>query len=81
MYTGSNNSHEQPLEGALRTWLDSLSDREREVMKLYTGISDGYRYSIDEISRIFKSNERYINELVTRGTNALRSILQSDGPT
>ena len=81
MYTGSIDSHEQPLEGALRTWLDSLSDREREVMKLYTGIGDGYRYSIDEISRIFKSNERYINELVTRGTNALRSILQSDGPT
>lgn len=38
----------------LETQLDKLDYREREIIKLRYGLSDGYRYTDFEIMRIFK---------------------------
>jgi len=40
--------------------LDTLSVRDREVIKLRHGLNDPYRYSVDEVARIFKTSPRRI---------------------
>lgn len=42
------------LNNAVYTTLSGLTYREREILKLRTGLGDGYIYTTDEIARIFK---------------------------
>jgi RNA polymerase primary sigma factor len=47
----------------LRIVLDTLPFREREIIKLRHGVADGYVYTLDEVSTIFKISRERVRQI------------------
>ncbi len=67
----------QVLRERIDQVLMTLAYREREVIKLRFGIGDGYTYTLEEISRIFKVTRERIRQLETRAIRKLRHPVRS----
>lgn len=52
--------------------LSALSFKEREVVKLRYGLSDGHAYSLEECSRIFKVGQERIRQVESKAIRKLR---------
>ncbi len=59
----------QRIDGVLKT----LSYREREIIKLRYGLSDGHSYTLEEVGRVFKVTRERIH---TIEANAIRKLQQ-----
>jgi RNA polymerase primary sigma factor len=55
--------------------LRSLTYREREILKLRFGLSDGYTYSRDEVAKIFKVTIGRVRSMEAKAIDKLRVIL------
>ena len=68
---------EEDERGDLRALLSTLSFREREIVKLRSGLGDGHGYSRLEVGRLFKLDvtavARIEDEVATRMANPVRS--------
>ena len=53
--------------------LKILTERERRILKLRYGLSDGYTYTIEEIARLFDLTREQVREIETRAVNILKS--------
>lgn len=60
---------------ALTAALRKLSYREREIVKLRTGLGDGYTYTLDEVGHIFKVTRERIRYVEAK---ALRKLMESN---
>lgn len=56
---------------ALEEVLKTLTYREREIIKLRTGLGDGYAYTTDEIARIFGVKPRRVLQVEAQGIRKL----------
>lgn len=73
--------HDDPLQGinrdALKSGIDealeSLNYREREIIRLRYGLSDGYAYTLSEVGRIFSVTRERIRQIESE---ALRKLQQ-----
>ncbi len=64
-------SHEMlkdKIEGVLQT----LSFREREIIKLRYGIGDGYTYTLEEVGRIFKVTRERVRQIEAKAVRKLQ---------
>jgi RNA polymerase primary sigma factor len=76
-----DRSHGDPLQGvngeALRSGIDealqSLNYREREILRLRYGLSDGYAYTLSEVGKIFSVTRERIRQIESE---ALRKLQQ-----
>jgi RNA polymerase primary sigma factor len=76
-----DRSHYDPLQGvnsdALKSGLDealqSLNYREREILRLRYGLSDGYAYTLSEVGKIFSVTRERIRQIESE---ALRKLQQ-----
>jgi RNA polymerase primary sigma factor len=76
-----DRSHYDPLQGmnsdALKSGLDevlqSLNYREREILRLRYGLSDGYAYTLSEVGKIFSVTRERIRQIECE---ALRKLQQ-----
>jgi len=77
--------HEEPMIGAslkmLRgeviKLLDSLSWREREIIKLRYGLGDGQNYTLEEVAHIFKVTRERIRQIEARAMQKLQQPYRS----
>ena len=53
-------------------YLDQLTYREREVIKLRYGFEDGYTYTLEEIARIFRVTRERVRQIETKAIMRLR---------
>lgn len=60
------------LKEKLLNVLESLSAREREILKLRTGIGDGYVYTLEEVGRIFKVTRERVRQIEAKALRKLR---------
>lgn len=75
-----DKSHDSPLESVVRSTLrenllsilETLPFREREILKLRTGIGDSYVYTLDEVGRIFEVSRERIRQIETKALRKLR---------
>lgn len=75
-----DKSHDTPLESVVRSTLrenllsilETLPFREREILKLRTGIGDSYVYTLDEVGRIFEVSRERIRQIETKALRKLR---------
>lgn len=59
--------------------LDSLTYREREVMKLRWGLGkDGYTYTLKEVARRFKMTREGIRQIQVRASRKLRELMKPE---
>jgi len=64
---------QRTLRARIDDLLQTLSYREREILKLRCGLSDGYSYTLEEVGIIFQVTRERIRQLETK---ALRKLQQ-----
>src|SRR5581483_519722 len=77
----------EPLHGAANTMLSSrirellntLSYREREIIKLRYGLGDGYNYTLEEVATIFNVTRERIRQLEARALAKLKDPKFAEG--
>ena len=58
--------------------LKSLTFREREIIKLRYGLSDGYSYTLEETGRIFKVTRERIRQIESKALKKLQHSTRSE---
>jgi len=75
-----DRSNESPIQAASKNMLkerllgiiDSLSVREREIIKLRFGLGDGYIYTLEEVGKIFKVTRERVRQIEAKALRKLR---------
>ena len=60
-----------------REVLNDLSDREERVVRLYWGLDDGVKKSVEEIAKEFDVSEDTISDVISSAIKKLRHPLRS----
>jgi len=76
---------ESPVEGAgqemlkerISSVLQTLSFREREIIKLRYGLGDGYTYTLEEVGRIFKVTRERVRQIEAKAVRKLQHPVRS----
>jgi len=69
--------HQSLLKDQLQKVLDTLSHREREIIKLRFGIGDGYTHTLEEIGARFNITRERIRQIETVAIRKLQHPLRS----
>ena len=75
-----DDSIESPVDSASREMLkekvtnvlDTLTFREREIIKLRYGIGDGYTYTLEEVGRIFRVTRERVRQIEAKAVRKLQ---------
>lgn len=67
-----NDAAQNELLERIDEVLDSLSEREAQVIRLRFGIDDGYAHTLDQIGRTFGVSRERIRQIEERALNKLR---------
>ena len=68
------DAHRSLLHGRMGELLETLSYREREVLKLRYGLGDGYCYTLAEAAQIFRVSRERIRQIETRAFGKLQQL-------
>ncbi|MDR3012768.1 MAG: RNA polymerase sigma factor RpoD/SigA [Chitinispirillales bacterium] len=67
------NIRAMSMHEEIRQMLDGLTEREREIIKLYYGIDQDNPYTLDEIGRKFKITRERVRQIKSKALNRLKS--------
>ena len=77
----SDNPVERAGQGMLKERigdvLDSLTFREREIVKLHYGIGDGYTYTLEEVGRIFRVTRERVRQIEAKAIRKLQHPIRA----
>jgi RNA polymerase primary sigma factor len=65
------------LKEKINSVLQTLSFREREIIKLRYGIGDGYTYTLEEVGRIFKVTRERVRQIEAKAVRKLQHPVRS----
>ncbi|MCC6738505.1 MAG: RNA polymerase sigma factor RpoD, partial [Planctomycetia bacterium] len=65
------------LKEKIETVLQTLSFREREIIKLRYGIGTGYTYTLEEVGRIFKVTRERVRQIEAKAVRKLQHPIRS----
>ena len=65
------------LREQVRHALDSLSDREREVLELRFGLNDGKEHTLEEVSRYFNVTRERVRQIEAKALRKMRHPARS----
>ena len=57
--------------------LNTLTFREREIIKLRYGIGDGYTYTLEEVGKIFKVTRERVRQIEAKAIRKLQHPVRS----
>jgi RNA polymerase primary sigma factor len=69
-------THEM-LKDKIERVLQTLTFREREIIKLRYGIGDGYTYTLEEVGRIFKVTRERVRQIEAKAVRKLQHPVRS----
>ncbi len=80
-----DESAENPVQAAAHEMLkerigdvlDSLTFREREILKLRYGIGDGYTYTLEEVGRIFRVTRERVRQIEAKAVRKLQHPIRA----
>jgi RNA polymerase primary sigma factor len=75
-----DNATEKPIDAATRAMLKeridqvlrTLTTREREIIRLRYGLSDGFTHTLEEVGRVFHVTRERIRQIETKAVRKLR---------
>ncbi len=77
----SDNPVERAGQGMLKERIDevleSLTFREREIIKLRYGIGDGYTYTLEEVGRIFRVTRERVRQIEAKAIRKLQHPIRA----
>ena len=65
------------LRDQIESLLKSLTFREREIIRLRYGLTDGYSYTLEEVGRIFKVTRERVRQIEAKAVAKLQSPTRS----
>ncbi len=72
-----NSASQGMLKERIESILNTLSYREREIIKLRYGIGDGYTYTLEEVGRIFKVTRERVRQVEAKAIRKLQHPIRS----
>jgi RNA polymerase primary sigma factor len=72
-----NAATHEMLKDKLERVLETLTFREREIIKLRYGIGDGYTYTLEEVGRIFKVTRERVRQIEAKAVRKLQHPVRS----
>ena len=72
-----NAATHEMLKDKLEAVLDTLTFREREIIKLCYGLGDGYTYTLEEVGRIFKVTRERVRQIEAKAVRKLQHPVRS----
>ncbi len=80
-------SNQQALKVRIEEAMEHLNYREREILKLRYGLTDGYAYTLEEVGRIFSVTRERVRQIESKAVRKLQQPYRSrtlsgflDGP-
>ena len=73
----STGASQEMLRSRIDTVLQTLSYREREIIKLRYGLGDGYSYTLEEVGHIFKVTRERIRQIEAKAVRKLQQPSRS----
>jgi RNA polymerase primary sigma factor len=64
--------NQQSLQASIARALDSLSYREREIIRMRFGLADGYSYTLEEVGTIFDVTRERVRQIEAKAVEKLR---------
>ncbi len=65
-------SNQQALKSRIEEAMEHLNYREREILKLRYGLTDGYAYTLEEVGRIFSVTRERVRQIESKAVRKLQ---------
>ncbi len=66
------DTHQQALKRRIDEAMESLNYREREIIRLRYGLTDGYAYTLEEVGKIFSVTRERVRQIETKAVRKLQ---------
>ncbi len=73
------DTHQQALKQQLDDALQILNHREREILRLRYGLTDGYSYTLEEVGKIFSVTRERVRQIESKAVRKLQQPYRSGG--
>jgi RNA polymerase primary sigma factor len=64
--------NQESLKNRIKTVLEGLNYREREIIKLRYGLADGYSYTLEEVGKIFSVTRERVRQIEAKAVRKLQ---------
>ena len=71
------STHQQALKGRIEEAMQGLNYREREIIRLRYGLTDGYAYTLEEVGKIFSVTRERVRQIETKAVRKLQQPYRS----
>jgi RNA polymerase primary sigma factor len=71
------DTHQQALKHRIEEAMQSLNYREREILRLRYGLTDGYAYTLEEVGKIFSVTRERVRQIETKAVRKLQQPYRS----
>jgi RNA polymerase primary sigma factor len=71
------DTHQQALKHGIDEAMQSLNYREREILRLRYGLTDGYAYTLEEVGKIFSVTRERVRQIETKAVRKLQQPYRS----
>ena len=71
------DTHQQALKERLEEVMTELNYREREILRLRYGLTDGYTYTLEEVGKIFSVTRERVRQIESKAVRKLQSPYRS----
>src|SRR4029078_12019255 len=71
------DTHQQALKRRIDEAMQSLNYREREILRLRYGLTDGYAYTLEEVGKIFSVTRERVRQIETKAVRKLQQPYRS----
>lgn len=66
------DTHQQALKHQIEEAMQGLNYREREILRLRYGLTDGYAYTLEEVGKIFSVTRERVRQIETKAVRKLQ---------
>src|SRR5262245_48202909 len=66
------DTHQQALKRRIDEAMEALNYREREIIRLRYGLTDGYAYTLEEVGKIFSVTRERVRQIETKAVRKLQ---------
>ena len=71
-------THQQALKSKIEDALRTLTHREREILRLRYGLTDGYAYTLEEVGKIFSVTRERVRQIESKAVRKLQQPPRSE---
>ena len=72
-------THQEALKQRLGEVMEALNHREREIIRLRYGLTDGYAYTLEEVGKIFSVTRERVRQIESKAVRKLQQPYRSRG--